>query len=78
MSNASNGNTSRLPLHNQGAKNSALSFRHGLVCMMLMLGSFYCGLILGHQSSDSECQECLRDHSSVQREYILLHECFVC
>lgn len=69
MNNGSNGNSTRLPIHNHGKNGrGALSFHHGLVLMTLMLASFYCGLLLGQQCSDSKCQECLRDHASMQRE----------
>jgi hypothetical protein len=68
MMNSNGSASNRLPLHNQ-AKKSGLSFQHGLLCMTFMLASFYVGLILGQQSIDKKCQECLQDHSAVQREY---------
>jgi hypothetical protein len=42
-----------------------------LLCMIFMLASFYVGLLVGQQSMDSKCQECLRDYSSIQREYYI-------
>jgi hypothetical protein len=64
--------SNRLPTHNPQASKysksiSSLSFHHGLLCMIFMLASFYVGLLVGQQSMDSKCQECLRDYSSIQR-----------
>lgn len=83
MSSSSSGRP--LPLHNHSNnKRSSLTMMQILSCLAFMLASFYSGLMLGLKCTDQKCQECLNDHSSVKREYIILcgvmanvcsHEC---
>jgi hypothetical protein len=60
--------TRNLSMHNQQKSTAMFSIKSVLGIMALSLASFYTGLMLGMQSADLKCQQCLNESASVKSE----------